>query len=91
MIRTIPLLCLAAALSGCASLTYPLQKCDGYTRRPLNRSMWQWEENGALKQKRADATVIKPGGLAVAYVVEAQTPAAFARFDVTRSYLSCEG
>src|SRR3954467_9742936 len=30
---------------GCASLTGPrgAPSCDGYSRRPLNRSMWDWE------------------------------------------------
>jgi hypothetical protein len=31
---------LLAAVSGCATLSYPLPKCDGYAKRPLNRSMW---------------------------------------------------
>ncbi|WP_394059414.1 hypothetical protein [Xanthobacter variabilis] len=33
-------LCLMA--TGCASLSYPLPSCDGFSRRPLNRSMWDW-------------------------------------------------
>jgi type IV secretion system protein VirB7 len=54
MIKTFSLLCVAAALTGCASLNYPLPKCDGYSRRPLNRSMWQWEDNSNLNQKHSD-------------------------------------
>lgn len=40
ILLTLPM-CLAA--SGCAAVSYPLPSCDGYSRRPLNRSMWDWE------------------------------------------------
>ncbi|MGF7158353.1 type IV secretion protein VblB7 [Bartonella heixiaziensis] len=33
-------------LSGCMSSSNTLKslpKCDGYSKRPLNRSMWNWE------------------------------------------------
>ena len=35
----------ALTLSGCAGLTGPAgaPSCDGGSRRPLNRSMWAWE------------------------------------------------
>jgi type IV secretion system protein VirB7 len=34
----------AAAISGCASLTAAsAPSCDGSARRPLNRSLWAWE------------------------------------------------
>src|SRR5689334_19707455 len=45
MIRIIVSILLAMELTGCASKSHPLPKCDGYSRRPLNRSMWQWEGN----------------------------------------------
>ena len=38
---------LMAAVSGCATLSYPLPKCDGYAKRPLNRSMWDWDAGKA--------------------------------------------
>lgn len=91
MIRTVSLLCMAATLSGCASLTYPLPKCDGYSRRPLNRSMWQWEDKSNLKQQRADASSTVPPRLMSSYAAEAQDPSAFLRFDVVGSYRHCEG
>jgi len=36
---------LMVGVVGCASLTGPrgAPSCDGYGRRPLNRSMWDWE------------------------------------------------
>lgn len=90
MIRTIPLLCMAAALSSCASLTYPLPKCDGYSRRPLNRSMWRWEDNSNLKQKQSDAGPVSPS-MAAAYAEEDKEPPAFAHLEIDASYRPCEG
>lgn len=36
---------LMVSVVGCASLTGPrgAPSCDGYSRRPLNPSMWDWE------------------------------------------------
>ncbi|PII37828.1 hypothetical protein [Sinorhizobium meliloti] len=85
MIRTFPLLCIAAILSGCASMTYPLPKCDGYSRRPLNRSMWEWED------KQSDARPAASQSVATAYVDEGREFPAFAHFDIDASYRPCEG
>lgn len=91
MIRSILLLCTAAALSGCAAMTYPLPKCDGYSRRPLNRSMWQWEENNNLSQKHADMRPVTSSSVAAAYTEEKKEPPAFAHLDIDASYRRCEG
>ena len=91
MIRTFPLLCMAVALSGCASLTYPLPKCDGYSRRPLNRAMWQWEDNSYLKQKQSDARPAASQSVATAYVNKGSEPPAFAHLGIDASYRPCEG
>jgi type IV secretion system protein VirB7 len=88
MIKPALLLVLAATLGGCASLTYPLPKCDGYSRRPLNRSMWQWEGDSRLNQRQSNAsspTSVTP------FVEEATEPAAFAHMDMDGSYRRCEG
>lgn len=90
MIKTVSLLFMAATLSGCASLTYPLPKCDGYTRRPLNRAMWQWEDNGNLKQNRAEIALPENGRLTTAYIEAEEDSSAFAQFDIARSYRRCE-
>lgn len=90
MIKTVSLLFMAATLSGCASLTYPLPKCDGYTRRPLNRAMWQWEDNSNLKQKHAEIALPASGLLAIAYIEPDEDSSAFAQFDIARSYRRCE-
>ncbi|WP_244491041.1 hypothetical protein [Paramesorhizobium deserti] len=83
-------LCMAVALSGCASMSYPLPKCDGYARRPLNRAMWQWEDNNNLKQKHSDARTAASTRIAT-YVEEGKDPLTFAQLDIDASYRSCEG
>lgn len=89
--RTFALLCMAAVLSACASMTYPLAKCDGYSRRPLNRSMWQWEDNNNLKQKQSDARPAASRSVAMAYVEEGREHPDFAQFDADGSHRPCEG
>ncbi|MCZ7889981.1 MULTISPECIES: hypothetical protein [Agrobacterium] len=88
MIKPALLLVLAATLGGCASLTYPLPKCDGYSRRPLNRSMWEWQGDSKLKDQQpnsSSSTSVTP------FAEEAREPAAFAHLDVDGSYRRCEG
>jgi type IV secretion system protein VirB7 len=88
MTKTALLLVLSATLAGCASMTDPLPKCDGYSRRPLNRSMWEWEGDSKLKQQQSNAsssTSVTP------FVEEASEPAAFAHLDIDGSYRRCEG
>lgn len=89
MIRIFPLVCMAAILSGCASLTYPLPKCDGYSRRPLNRSMWEWEDNKNLTQKHSSAQPAISQPAAAAYVEEGRGPPAFAHLDIAASNRPC--
>ncbi|WP_425644251.1 hypothetical protein [Agrobacterium leguminum] len=92
MIRILLPLLLTASLSGCASISYPSPKCDGYSRRPLNRSMWQWEDKGTLQKPASESSRNSASG-AVPYAEEpaSVTPAAFVHFDVAGSYRPCEG
>ncbi|MFF0952917.1 hypothetical protein ACFYE9_36430 [Rhizobium leguminosarum] len=92
MIRIIVSLLLALELTGCASRSHPLPKCDGYSRRPLNRAMWQWEDNTPAKQSGNDAVPATATGQVCSYgeVPLTEKPAAFAQFDVVGSYRSCE-
>ena len=82
------LLAMAAVLGGCASLTYPLPKCDGYSRRPLNRSMWEWEGERTLKSRRSET---RSSTSATPYAEQAQEPAAFAHLDIGGSHRRCAG
>lgn len=79
MPRTVFCLLLLALVSGCNTMTSHLPKCDGYAKRPLNRSMWQWEGGGQL--------AAKPLG----YLLEERVPAAFEDFDERASYRKCVG
>lgn len=88
LIRLSLLLAMAAVLGGCASLTYPLPKCDGYSRRPLNRSMWEWEGERNLKSSPSET---RTSTSATPYVEQAQEPAAFAHLDIDGSHRRCAG
>lgn len=87
------LLLLTASLAGCGSISHPLPKCDGYSRRPLNRSMWQWEGDRKADQSTTGAILADPVTHAASFAEEpaSVTPAAFAHFDVAGSYRPCEG
>jgi type IV secretion system protein VirB7 len=90
MIKKVFLLLMATALGGCASLSYPVPKCDGYSRRPLNRSMWQWEDKSDLKRKRAEVPSIAPSQLIASAAREGDGPSPFDLFDIPSSYRRCE-
>ncbi|NKN10548.1 hypothetical protein [Rhizobium laguerreae] len=92
MIRIIVSLLLALELTGCASRSHALPKCDGYSRRPLNRAMWQWEDNRLEKHSGSDAVPATATGQESSHSEEPPTeePAAFAHFDVVGSYRSCQ-
>lgn len=88
MIKTIVSLVMLIALGGCASLTYPLPKCDGYSRRPLNRAMWEWEGDSILKRPHSDRRF---SSSATPYAEEGREPAAFAHLDIDGSHRRCAG
>ena len=86
MIKTTVSLVMLIALGGCASLTYPLPKCDGYSRRPLNRAMWEWEGDSTLKRQPSDR---RSSTSATPYAEEGREPAAFAHLDIDGSHRRC--
>ncbi|MXN48712.1 hypothetical protein GR138_26285 [Shinella kummerowiae] len=88
MIKTIVSLVMLLALEGCASLTYPLPKCDGYSRRPLNRAMWEWEGDSTLKRPHSDR---RSSSSATPYAERGREPTAFAHLDIDGSYHRCAG
>ncbi|WLE00794.1 hypothetical protein PX860_27585 (plasmid) [Agrobacterium leguminum] len=88
MIKTTVSIFMLVALGGCASLTYPLPKCDGYSRRPLNRSMWEWEGDSKVKSQQLDR---RPSTSATPYTEESTEPAAFAHLDIDGSHRRCAG
>jgi type IV secretion system protein VirB7 len=83
---------LMAAVSGCATLNYPLPKCDGYAKRPLNRSMWDWDA-GKAQGNRQQSSLADSNAPASAFADQsdeaAATTVAFARFDEAGSHTAC--
>ncbi|KAF0125418.1 hypothetical protein [Methylocystis rosea] len=61
---TLLTLALAASLSGCASLTGAgAPSCDGAARRPLNRSLWDWESAKPIPAEPIEAPAPAPPSL----------------------------
>ncbi|PDS99309.1 hypothetical protein CO659_00400 [Rhizobium sp. S9] len=92
MIRVALLLFLIPSLAACGSMSHPLPQCDGYSRRPMNRSMWQWQDNRSAEQPTAGAVPAQPASQAVSYgevSLPSAAPAAFAIFDIEGSYRPC--
>ncbi|MET4690700.1 type IV secretion system protein VirB7 [Sinorhizobium fredii] len=85
MIRIALLLCAASAINGCATFSQPLPKCDGYSRRPLNRSMWQ---HNFLLDRHSGLNPAELAGLRSAYAEEGPADRQ-SNFDLIGSYLSC--
>lgn len=94
MWRRLMFLCLAATpLGGCANISSGPPSCDGLARRPLNRSMWDWENAPASAvpslplMRRADAKspirVAKETGTAI------KTRRLPPRFDIAASTRAC--
>ena len=83
---------LLAAVSGCATLSYPLPKCDGYTKRPLNRSMWDWDA-GKAQRDQQQSSLADNNAPALAFADQSDEPAvetvAFADFDEAGSHAAC--
>ncbi|GAA3102262.1 hypothetical protein GCM10010520_54250 [Rhizobium viscosum] len=93
MIRILLSLLLTVGLTGCGSISHSLPKCDGYSRRPLNRSMWQWESDRKTEQSSIEKVPGEPTSHTASYAEEpaSTAPVAFAHFDVAGSYRPCEG
>ncbi|TPL88786.1 type IV secretion system protein VirB7 [Mesorhizobium sp. B2-3-12] len=83
---------LLSAVSGCATLSHPLPKCDGYAKRPLNRSMWDWEASKAGVDKQ-QFSLADGSEAALAFAERPAEPtietAAFASFDEDGSHTAC--
>lgn len=79
---------LLVAVSGCATLSYPLPKCDGYAKRPLNRSMWEWDA-GKAQGDQQQSSLAGSNKTALAFAEPAVATAAFAGFDEGASHTAC--
>ncbi|WP_080697355.1 hypothetical protein [Ochrobactrum intermedium] len=87
------LLCLSlCALNGCATLSYPLPKCDGYAKRPLNRSTWEWE-SGIQAPARQHSSLVTHNTPVLAFTSKQNDQGAhtaFAGFDESGSHRACQ-
>jgi type IV secretion system protein VirB7 len=92
IIRVLTIIGPLIAVSGCASLNYPLPKCDGYAKRPLNRSMWEWEggKQPSSEQHSSLATESTPAMAFIPAQGEAQTHVAFAGLNEAGSHRACQ-
>lgn len=83
---------LMVVVSGCATLSYPLPKCDGYAKRPLNRSMWDWDA-GKAQGARQQSSLAGGNATALAFAEWPAEPTvetvAFAGFDEAGSHTAC--
>nr|WP_292768130.1 type IV secretion system protein VirB7 [Mesorhizobium sp.] len=83
---------LLVAVSGCATLSYPLPKCDGYAKRPLNRSMWDWDA-GKAQGEQQQSSLAGGNGTALAFADQSDEATAktvaFAGFDEAGSHTAC--
>lgn len=84
---------LATSLSGCASLTGAgAPSCEGATRRPLNRSLWDWEsakpiEAPAPPPSSGAEPLIRKGEVGRAPFIARAKPV----FDIAASLRRCGG
>jgi type IV secretion system protein VirB7 len=96
-------LALATSVSGCASLTgASAPSCDGSARRPLNRSLWDWDSARPIAVTPIEAPAPAPAPspnvsepiIRKGEVGDSKTEARAATlpaFDIAASTRSCEG
>ncbi len=85
---------IACQLGGCASWSKAPPSCDGSTRRPLNRSLWDWESGTPLAtpEQAAPPTASDPltrKGDAGSSAPAGQSPASGSHIDIAASYHPC--
>jgi type IV secretion system protein VirB7 len=89
--RVITSIVLAMAVTGCAGWNKGAPSCDGSAKRPLNRSLWDWEATPPVSPQ-PDAPAVKRLGQAhrdpSAHNV-AQAASTWSSFDIARSFLPC--
>lgn len=89
--RAITSLMLALAVTGCAGWNKGAPSCDGSAKRPLNRSLWDWEANPPAAPKPDLPPVKRLGQVQPVPSTDglAQPKSAWSSFDITRSFLPC--
>ncbi|OSJ36973.1 type IV secretion pathway protein [Bradyrhizobium japonicum] len=81
-------------LGGCANWSKGPPSCDGLTRRPLNRSLWDWENGTPLAAPEppippsAPAPIIRKGEAGPS-APSSHTANSGSRLDIAASYRTC--
>src|SRR5437899_1602375 len=95
MWRRLFIICvIAVQLGGCANWSKGPPSCDGQARRPLNRSLWDWETGTPLATPEsspspsAPAPVIRKGETSPA-APSTQLAASGHEADIAASYRAC--
>lgn len=89
--RVIVSLLLATVVTGCAGWNKGAPSCDGSAKRPLNKSLWDWEASPPAAPK-PDTPVVKRLGLAQPELparVIGRADTAWSAFDIARSFRPC--
>lgn len=89
--RVIASLVLATVVTGCAGWNKGAPSCDGSAKRPLNRSLWDWEASPPAAPK-IDAPPVKRLGQAPTELPSGgigQAATAWSAFDIARSFRPC--
>lgn len=89
--RVITSIVLAMTVTGCAGWNKGAPSCDGSAKRPLNKSLWDWETNPPVAPQLESPPVkrlgqAKPSGPADG---GEQPTTAWSSFDIARSFVSC--
>jgi type IV secretion system protein VirB7 len=88
--RVILSVMLALAATGCAGWNKGAPSCDGSAKRPLNKSLWDWETHPPVAPQ-SDSSPVKRLGqvqpIGPAEGLEQHT--AWSSFAIARSFLPC--
>ncbi len=89
--RVILSVMLALAATGCAGWNKGAPSCDGSAKRPLNKSLWDWEANPPAAPKLDAPPVKRLGQLLPGVPTDGldQPISAWSSFDIARSFLPC--
>ena len=82
---------LAIVVTGCAGWNKGAPSCDGSAKRPLNRSLWDWENTPPVAPQRDAPPVKRLGQAKPEHPARNIAPAstAWSSFDIARSFLPC--
>ena len=89
--RVITSIVLAMTVTGCAGWNKGAPSCDGSAKRPLNKSLWDWETNPPVAPLPEARPVKRLGNAMPSASTDSgeQHGATSSSFDTARSLLPC--